>query len=332
MKQKLQARLAQHLTLTPQLQQSIRLLQLSSLELNEEIGRALEENPLLERLDDPLANTTRFQADGSIIRQPVSSGETPYDESAHGSSGEPSDLTAPFENTSGSAEHDHLIWDSAKASDRHPDDERFQPQLEAPPESLKEHLRSQMRLAVRNQRQRALAELIIDALDSNGYLQETLEEMIEWLPAELGIAHKELEETLVCIQGFDPPGVGARNSAECLAIQIRLMQNIPYIVRKQALNIVENHLKLFAQRDFIRLKKALECDDEDLREATEVIRRCNPHPGAAYANDAADVVIPEIVVVKKDGAWHAELNTDAMPKIRINRMYGDVLKKRLEQD
>lgn len=331
MKQKLQARLAQHLTLTPQLQQSIRLLQLSSLELNEEIGRALEENPLLERLDDPLANTTRFQADGSIIRQPVSSGETPYDESAHASSGEPSELTAPFENASGSAEPDHLIWDSAKASDRHPDDERFQPQLEAPPESLKEHLLSQMRLTVRKQRQRALAELIIDALDSNGYLQETLEEMIGWLPTELGIGHKELEEALACIQGFDPPGVGARNSAECLAIQIRLMQNIPYIVRKRALNIVENHLKLFAQRDFIRLKKALECDDEDLREATEVIRRCNPHPGAAYANDAADVVIPEIVVVKKDGAWHAELNTEAMPKIRINRMYGDILKSALNK-
>ena len=326
MKQKLQARLAQHLTLTPQLQQSIRLLQLSSLELNEEIERTLAENPLLERLDDPLANTTRFQADGSIIRQPVLSGGTPYDQSSSESSGESPDLPATLENTAGTNELDHLIWDTPKLSDLHPDDERFQPQLEAPPESLKEHLLSQMRLAVRDQRKRALAELIVDALDSNGYLQETLDEMIEWLPAELSIAHKELEEALACVQSFDPPGVGARNSAECLAIQIRFMQNIPYIVRKRALNIVQHHLKLFAQRDFNRLKKVLECDDEDLREATEIIQRCNPHPGAAYANDAADIVVPEIIAVKKDDTWHAELNTDAMPKIRINRMYSNILK------
>ena len=107
------------------------------------------------------------------------------------------------------------------------DDATFLPQLEAPPETLKEHLLSQMRLAVRDQRRRALVELIIDALDSNGYLLETLEEMLAWLPPELAIDRKELEEALCCIQTFDLPGVGARNSAECLAIQIRMMPNIP---------------------------------------------------------------------------------------------------------
>ena len=326
MKQKLQTRLAQHFALTPQLQQSIRLLQLSSLELNEEIERALQENPLLERLDDPLANTTRFQADGSIIRRPIASGEPAYEESSHEPNGGPTDVSTNFTNESGNDEAEHLIWDVPKPADRNPDDERFLPQLEAPPETLKEHLLSQMRLAVRDQRKRALVELIIDALDSNGYLLETLEEMLAWLPPELAIDRKELEEALCCIQTFDPPGVGARNSAECLAIQIRMMPNIPYIVRKRALNIVENHLKLFAQRDFIRLRKTLGCDDEDLLEAREVIQRCNPHPGAAYANDAADIVVPEIVVIKKDGIWHAELNADAMPKIRINRMYGEILK------
>ena len=327
MKQKLQTRLAQHLTLTPQLQQSIRLLQLSRLELNEEIERALEENPLLERLDDPLANTTRFQADGSIIRQAVSPSTPSYEaETSRETPDSIPDSPANFDSPAESGETDTLIWDTPKLSDRHPDDERFQPQLEAPPESLKENLLTQMRLAVRNQRQRALVELLIDALDSNGYLLETLEEMIGWLPAELEISPKELEEALACIQSFDPPGVGSRNSAECLALQIRRMPNIPYIVRKRALNIVENHLKLFAQHDFSRLKKALDCDDEDLLEASEVIQHCNPHPGAAYANDAADIVVPEIIAVKKDGIWHAELNNDAMPKICINRMYGDILK------
>lgn len=326
MKQKLQTRLAQHFALTPQLQQSIRLLQLSSLELNEEIERVLQENPLLERLDDPLANTTRFQADGSIIRQSAPSGESAYEESIQESAGEFSDVSTHFASESGNDENRHLIWDAVKPTEQNPDDERFQPQLEAPPETLKDHLLSQMRLTVRDQRKRALVELIIDALDSNGYLLETPEEMLEWLPPELAIDKNELEEALCCIQNFDPPGVGSRNSAECLAIQIRLMPDIPYIVRKRALNIVENHLKPFAQRDFIRLKKTLGCDDEDLLEIQQVIQRCNPHPGAMYANDATDIVVPEIVAVKKNGIWHAELNTDAMPKIRVNRMYGEILK------
>lgn len=326
MKQKLQTRLAQHFTLTPQLQQSIRLLQLSSPELNEEIERALSENPLLERLDDPLAHTTRFQADGSIIRQPSASGSTAFEENHPESSDEPHDASGNFSGESGTEETNNLIWDSRKNSDRHPDDERFQPQLEAPPETLKEHLLSQMRLSVRDQRKRALVELLIDALDPNGYLLETPEEMLGWLPSELAIGRNELEEALRCLQNFDPPGVGSRNSAECLAIQIRLMQNIPYIVRKRALSVVENHLKLFAQRDFTRLRKALDCDDEDLLEIQHVIQRCNPHPGAAYADDTADIIVPEIIAVKKEGVWHAELNPDTMPKIRINQMYGEILR------
>ncbi len=325
MKQKLQTRLAQHFALTPQLQQSIKLLQLSSLELNEEIERILAENPLLERLDDPLANTTRFYADGSIIRPSVITKETVYEENVRESLRD-FDTSANTIDASRMGEMDHLVWDTPKLSDRHPDDERFLPQLEAPPETLKEHLLSQMRLTIRDQRKRALVELIIDALDTNGYLLETLDEMLAWLPSELAVGKKELEEALHDIQEFDPPGVASRNSSECLAIQIRLMQNVPYIVRKRALVVVEEHLKLFAQRDFTRLKKVLDCDDEDLLEVRSVIQRCNPHPGASYANDAADMVIPEIIVVRKESVWHAELNMDAMPKIRINQIYSDILK------
>lgn len=326
MKQKLQTRLAQHFTLTPQLQQSIRLLQLSSPELNEEIERALSENPLLERLDDPLANTTRFQADGSIILQPAASGSSSFE----GNSREPADefqnTSETFSGESSTGDIDNLIWDSRKNSDRNPDDERFQPQLEAPPETLKEHLLSQMRLTVRDQRKRALVELLIDALDPNGYLIETLEEMLQWLPPELAIDGNELEDALRCIQNFDPPGVGSRDSAECLAIQVRLMQNIPYIVRKRTLAVIENHLKLFAQRDFTRLRKVLDCDDEDLLEVQKVIQQCNPHPGASYADDMADLIVPEILAIKKEGVWHAELNPNTMPKIRINQMYSEILR------
>lgn len=323
MKQKLQTRLAQQLVLTPRLQQSIRLLQLSAVELDEEIERALQTNPLLERWDDPLANTLRFLPDGSLVGQSLSLPLT-------------NEITVPVGDSLNRAdndwemaeprERDSLLWKTLRPATGQSDDERFQPQLQAPPESLKEHLLSQMRLTVRTQRQRALVELIIDALDSNGYVQETPDEMLEWLPEELHIQKDELENALASVQHFDPPGVGARNSAECLALQIRSMPNVPYVVRKRALSVVENHLNLFARRDFARLKKVLDCDDDDLQEARDVIFRCNPHPGAVFSPETARTVVSEIIVSRQEGRWQAKLNPDTLPKLRINRTYSSIIK------
>lgn len=326
MKPKLQFGFTQHLALTPQLQQSIRLLQLSSQELNQELEQALQENPLLERVDDPLASSTRLSGDGSVIsttKQPDITNDTVSGDFSGERIG---DATDGEEHATDTDRMDNL-WNIPSSSDRQPDDERSKPQIETPPESLREHLISQMRLTVINQRQRALVELIIDALDVNGFLQESLSEMLEWLPEELNISMKELEEALSCVQDFEPAGVGARTSAECLAIQIRLLPRIPYIVRKRAMNIVENHLNLFARHDFVRLKKVLDCDDEDLKEAQEVIHRCTPHPGAAYATDTAETVIPEIIVSKKGDRWIAQLNPAAMPKIKVNELYANILKE-----
>ena len=154
------------------------------------------------------------------------------------------------------------------------------PQIEASATSLREHLMEQMRLAMLGVRDRALVELIVDALDDNGYLTESLEEIAERMPAELEIDPDELKTALSLLQSFDPAGVGARSAAECLALQIRRMPGVPMVTRRMALAIVGNHLTWFAQREFNKLKKALDCDDEDLREAQSVIRQCNPHPGA----------------------------------------------------
>ncbi len=327
MKQKLQSRLAQHFALTPQLQQSIRLLQLSSIELNEEIERLLEENPLLERLDDSLLNTTRFQGDGCLIRQ-----QAPEPDSSTADS-ELSGEDIEHTSSSGSLEHADFMaeerqhWEGVTMPDRQQDDEHYRPQLEAPPKTLKNHLQEQLRISIHDHRQRVLVELLIDALDIHGYLIESLDEMLAWLPDELNVSMQELEEALACLQSFEPAGVGARNSTECLALQIRMMPDVPFIIRRYALEIVESHLKAFAQHDFPKLKKAVGCDDEDLIEIRRVILNCNPHPGTVYATDTADTVIPEVIVCRKeDGRWHAELNPDAIPKIRINQLYGNILK------
>jgi RNA polymerase sigma-54 factor len=129
------------------------------------------------------------------------------------------------------------------------------------------------------------------------------------------------------LQSFEPAGVGARNASECLAIQIRGMEKVPFVTRRMALTLVEGYLELFAQREFNKLKKALDCDDEDLREAQAVIKRCDPHPGAAYAGDASDYVVPDVIVKRSKGGWQVTLNRDVMPKLRVNAMYANILKQ-----
>ncbi len=331
MKQTLQLRISQHLALTPQLQQSIRLLQLSTLELHQELEQILSDNPMLERVDDPLDHSVRLLADGAISASNSANGSTPEAPASEGGNASPSDTPeAGFEGGEGgesaSGDSDWSFDDVARTS-KAPEDDDSRPQLEAHEVTLREHLLEQMRVTVREHRDRALVELIIDALNDNGYLEEPLEEIHARLPAELEIELEELAVALKLVQSFEPAGVGARNASECLAIQIRRFPKIPLVTRRRALEIVENHLPLFAQRDFNKLKKVLDCDEEDLREAQQVIRSCNPHPGALFASDASDYVVPDVIVKKTKNGWQVFLNHDVMPRLRVNALYANILKQ-----
>ncbi|MDQ1919976.1 RNA polymerase factor sigma-54 [Massilia pseudoviolaceinigra] len=326
MKQSLQLRTSQHLALTPQLQQSIRLLQLSTLELHQELEQLLSDNPLLERLDDPLDHSVRLLGDGAI-----SSTSTPTEAAPEPGA---QDAPAPSEgegfeggetDSPASSDNDGEWGDLGRAKTS--DDEDSRPQLEASATTLREHLMEQMRVTVLEARDRALVELIVDAIDDNGYLTETLEEIHERMPPELEIEIEELRTALALLQSFDPVGVGARNASECLALQIRRMPGVALVTRRMALTIVENHLTWFAQREFNKLKKALDCDDEDLREAQTVIRQCNPHPGAEFASDVSDYVVPDVIVRKAKNGWSVMLNNDVMPRLRVNSMYAALLKQ-----
>ncbi|NHZ40323.1 RNA polymerase factor sigma-54 [Massilia aquatica] len=326
MKQSLQLRTSQHLALTPQLQQSIRLLQLSTLELHQELEQLLSDNPLLERLDDPLDHSVRLLGDGAI-----SSTSTPTEAASEPGA---QDAPAPAEgegfeggeaDSPASNDNDGEWGDLGRAKTS--DDEDSRPQLEASGTTLREHLMEQMRVTVLEARDRALVELIVDAIDDNGYLTESLEEIHERMPPELEIEIEELRTALALLQSFDPSGVCARNASECLALQIRRMPGVPMVTRRMALTIVENHLTWFAQREFNKLKKALDCDDEDLREAQTVIRQCNPHPGAEFASDVSDYVVPDVIVRKAKNGWSVMLNNDVMPRLRVNSMYAALLKQ-----
>ena len=328
MKQSLQLRTSQHLALTPQLQQSIRLLQLSTLELHQELEQLLTDNPLLERLDDPLDNSVRLLADGAINSTSTASTD------ATPENGAPAEAPAPAEGEGGEGGEGEGAASGEGESDwgelgrsKNPDDDDSRPQLEASATTLREHLMEQMRVTVSEGRDRALVELIIDALDDNGYLDEPLEEIHARLPEELEIEIEELRMALKLLQSFDPVGVGARNASECLALQIRAMKGVPMVTRRMALAIVENHLAWFAQREFNKLKKALDCDDEDLREAQTVIRQCNPHPGSEFASDVSDYVVPDVIVRKAKNGWSVSLNQEVMPRLRVNSLYASLLKQ-----
>ena len=331
MKQSLQLRTSQHLALTPQLQQSIRLLQLSTLELHQEIEQILGDNPLLERLDDPLDHSVRLLGDGAINNAPAP-GEAPPapGQQAEGEGSAP----AEGEGAEGGAvdgDRPDTDWNegsgASSGSSSSSDDEDGRPQLEACAITLREHLMEQVRETLLSTRDRALAELVIDALDDNGYLEEPLDDIHARLPEELEVDLDELRCALAMVQSMDPVGVGARSAAECLALQIRRMPGVPMVTRRMALKIVEGYLTWFAQREYSKLKKALDCDDEDLREVQAVVRQCNPHPGAAFASNVSDYVVPDVIVRRAKNGWAVTLNQDVMPRLRVNSLYATMLKQ-----
>jgi RNA polymerase sigma-54 factor len=343
MKPSLQLRLTQHLALTPQLQQSIRLLQLSTLELNQELDQILQENPLLERLDDPLGECVRIAPDG-VLERPSAPGAgeiggaggnaAPDGTDATGANaGEPAD--AGPDERGGFADEDEERggdWggDGSRARGDADDDEREFPQVAAAGISLREHLVSQLVGTGCSRRDRALVTLLIEELDGDGYLHASVEEMHGLLPAELDVDPQEVSGALRLLQSFDPAGVGARSIPECLLLQL---DAIPAEARpseaiyRLAQQICAGHLDLLAARDFPRLKRVLRCDDDALRQAQRLIQALNPRPGSAFAGEPATYVVPDIIVRRTRSGWQAALNPDVMPRLRINEAYARILRK-----
>jgi RNA polymerase sigma-54 factor len=316
MKQALQLRLSQHLTLTPQLQQSIRLLQLSTMELNQELEKFLMENPLLEREDAE----TEAQPVAATYQTPT--GEAPSSTQSDTPSDTPSEEAAADRQ----AEIDWYSDAPTSGGARDDAEDSDYPQVAAELPSLREHLLAQVSLTNIEPRDRRLVELLIDALDEGGYLTMPLEELADLIPSELGVEPEELQIALRNLQSLDPTGVGARNAQECLELQLlALPENTSGLTL--ALAIVRHHLALLAAHDFARLKKALGCTDDQLRQAQQLIQTLNPHPGAEFASFETRYIVPDVIVRKTKNVWVASLNQDAVPKLRINRMYADILQK-----
>ena len=326
MKQTLQLRTSQQLTLTPQLQQSIRLLQMSTLDLNQELDRVLDENPMLERAEDGEADEVLPMLAASLASQTAT---------AESNAGEDNPTPADADALA-VLDDGQLLWEgSGGASDD--EDDGFERQTAAGT-SLRDHLIWQVQMSQLAEADRQLVLWLIEAVDEDGYLTQPLADLVEAAnaldasdqdvatgagdAADALVDEDTLRVALRYLQTLDPPGVGAADLAECLAIQLEaLPTDTPQ--RDLALQLVRGHLDALAGRDFAGLRRALGCDEATLREVQSLVTRLNPRPGAAFGDSDTRYVVPDVRVLRAGERWVVRLNADAVPRLRVNRTWGD---------
>lgn len=302
----MELRLRQHLALTPQLQQALRLLQLSALEFAQEMEQALNTNPFLE--EDPDAPRPTNDANGTAevapAEAPAPAQDQEYDDPAESRFGSETESRPAHDGE----ESDWTDWTEAEPT-------------------LREHLRRQLLISQMGERDRALAHFIIDALDEDGFLHTPLEELAALIPGEHEVDATELMASLRLVQQLEPAGVAARSLQECLLLQLQaLEEDSPE--RQLAITLVRDHLPLLANREFIRLQQMLACDDHALHSARTLIRSLDPRPGRRFGPDSARYVIPDVLVMKQRGRWVAVMNRSVLPRIRLNRAYAEMMGRR----
>lgn len=321
MKQSLSLRQGMGLTMTPALQQAIRLLQLSSLDLQMEIQQALDSNLMLEQ-DDAPEGATEVLADG--IDAPASSNEDSGTmlEEVQIKETVPEDM--PVDAEWQDVFDEHLPASTASSSD----DDSLQDYLQAnlhTATSLIEHLMMQARAAPFDEEEAVVAAHLIDAINDDGYLEDW-QGICERLGEAHGISQACLEEVLRKVQEFDPPGIAARDLAECLTLQLKQMPR-SRAGRWAAMEIVETGLLNVARKDEAAIIRATGLTAEDVRLGLALIRSLQPHPGRPFQAHESDYLMPDVIVTKKKGRWHVALNPEHMPKLRVNGRYQGFIKR-----
>ncbi|MDF0606105.1 RNA polymerase factor sigma-54 [Neisseriaceae bacterium TC5R-5] len=311
MKQTLQLKVSQQLTLTPQLQQAIKLLQLSTLELHTEMERFLLNNPLLERNDSEDDETSTLHTPHTDEH----SAETSSTASDHNDNDQTTDTSS----------HAGELLDWGSGSYRGDGDQELDPVFNVPcPINLRDYLLSQLGEVTLATRDHAIMQILIEELSDDGYFRQDLDEMASHLPLELAIEADELMIGLRLLQQFDPPGVGARCLQEALCLQLQRLP-APQLGRNLALNIVQHHLEWLGNRDYNKLKRQLNINDDELRVAQQLIASLNPRPSASFSYGETQYLIPDVSVHKHKGRWITELNKQAVPRLRVNQLYEQML-------
>lgn len=293
--------------MTPQLQQAVRLLQLSTLELNTEIQQALDSNLMLE------ADETSENGLEGENEQP----EYP-DSTAQSKDVIPEELPVDAEWSS--------IYEPATYRNAAPADEEYDMMAStAAITTLRDHLRWQTCLASFDTRQQAVAEAIIDGINDKGYFTGDLEDLAAGFE-EKGVTTELAQEVLESIQTFDPAGVGARDLQECLLIQLRQMPATTPL-KSRVLRIVSDHFEALSNRNLALLKMRSGLDNDELKQAIELVRQCSPYPGENFSSDDSQYVTPDVIVRKQNDRWLVEANPETLPKLRINSYYSSLIKR-----
>ena len=306
LKPSLQLKLGQQLTMTPQLQQAIRLLQLPAIELQAHIRQLLETNVMLEPMEEAESSGT-FEAAVTAAEQP----KTPE--------GSAQSTVEILDEGWG----DHSVG-PAETPWSGEDDERQQEYADATGQSLQEHLLWQLELASLGPRELAIARAIVDAVSDDGYLIESLEEIAATLKPEIECAAQEVAEVLARVQALDPPGVGARSVGECIELQLRQLDPAtPGFAT--ALEIARHHLGLVAERELSLLRRELRASEEEIAAALALVRSCHPRPGATVSAGSAEYVVPDVFVRRTEHGWGVEINPATLPRVRLNESYASLI-------
>jgi RNA polymerase sigma-54 factor len=324
--QRLEIRQSHALVMTPQLMQAIKLLQLSNLDLAAYVEGELERNPLLERLGENDGEGERRGADreaspGAAATDWAAEGHDRSDGAAQQQSGAelddvpPADADAATSRSNGEAPPGYSEWASTGAGGRDNSDYNLEAfvSVEA---TLADHLAEQLALAVVDPARRMIGQYLIDLVDEAGYLNGDLALVAE----KLGAAAAEIDGVLAILQGFDPPGVCARNLTECLAIQLKERDRFD-----PAMQALVAHLDLLAKRDLAALRRICGVGEEDM---IAEVRKLNPKPGLAFGSTLVQPIVPDVFVrLGPDGGFIVELNSDTLPKVLVNQSYHAELAK-----
>lgn len=309
LKPSLQLKLGQQLTMTPQLQQAIRLLQLPALELQAHIRELLESNVMLE----PMEEGHEESLDAGTLE--------------HAETAAPAETAeAPTESAvevldEGWGEHSVGPAETPWSGD---DDDRQQEFADSAGQSLQEYLLWQLELAKLEQRQLAVARAIVDAISDDGYLTEPLEEIANTLRPEIHCEPAEVEAALAEVQALDPPGIGARSVGECIELQLRQLDPATPGFNA-AIEIARHHLERIAMREIAVVKRELRASDEELACALALVRSCHPRPGATISAGSAEYVVPDVFVRRTEHGWAVEINSATLPRVRLNQSYASLI-------
>ena len=319
MELKLDLQLSQKLVMTPQLQQAIKLLQLSRLELQQVLSQNLLENPLLEEEED---EETEEEA----------AKEAEEEEEDEGDSWEETEKFSDPLSPEGWEDYYGSDWRSGDGNGPASPDDRFPSydQTLTKPATLEDHLQWQLQLSSEDEEEKAIGQMIIGNLDEDGYLRTSIEEIAE----EARVSVKRVDSVLSLIQTFDPIGVAARDLQECLLIQLRYLHQMPLGhdhvhggTRQESLLelLIKAHLHDLQKKRYSTVAKAVGRSLEEIVGAVHIIEGLEPKPGRPYSSDNNQIIVPDVFVFKDEGEWQVRLNDDGMPSVRINPCYTEML-------